>query len=134
MANRVVLGAARGTFGLFVSKPGLNVLTCDDEDLLFASNQGGTFLQVLAKGSVTLNSSTGSSLIVDVPSAGSGDYLGVFWQRSDGTTAKSRDNFNDYKISVTQTFPSAGITRCTFETTSNTDQSITYLITTMRAS
>lgn len=133
MVDRVVLGEARGSFGLWVSKPTEPVLTCGDEDLLFATDSGGIFLQVLAKGEVTLNAS-GSSLIIDVPSAGSGDYLAVYWQRSTSSVATSRDNFNDYKITVTQTFPTSTTTRCTFATTSNTDQSISYLITTLRAS
>ena len=42
MANRVILGKGRGTggsdYGLWISKPGKEVLTCDPEDLMFDSN------------------------------------------------------------------------------------------------
>jgi len=41
MANRIVLGKGRGTsgtdYGLWISKPGKDVLTCDPEDLMFDS-------------------------------------------------------------------------------------------------
>ena len=39
MANRVLLGNRGGTYGLFVSKPGANVLTCDEEDMLLDSRR-----------------------------------------------------------------------------------------------
>ena len=61
MANRILLGNKGGTYGLFVSKPTVNVLTCDDEDLLFDSRKG-KFAQVLAN-----QAGTGSSQSVTVP-------------------------------------------------------------------
>tara|TARA_R100001443_G_scaffold5400_1_gene14193 strand:+ start:13827 stop:14354 length:528 start_codon:yes stop_codon:yes gene_type:complete len=40
MANRVLIGnRTSGGYGLYVSKANSNVLTCDDKDLLFSSNQ-----------------------------------------------------------------------------------------------
>jgi len=47
MANRVLLGkgtSARGTsdYGLWVSKPGQDVLTCTDDNLIFDMDKGGT--------------------------------------------------------------------------------------------
>lgn len=57
MANRVLLGkgtTARGTsnYGLWVSKPGQNVETCAQDQLLFDSTLD-TYGQVLARGSVS---------------------------------------------------------------------------------
>ena len=74
MANRILLGNRGGTYGLFVSKPTVNVLTCDDEDLLFDSRKG-KFAQVLAN-----QNGTGSAQSVTVPA---GKRLMVFINPSD---------------------------------------------------
>ena len=48
MANRILLGqgtTARGgtsKYGLWVSKPGQNVLSCSDDNLIFDMDKGGT--------------------------------------------------------------------------------------------
>ena len=47
MANRVLLGKgtrARGTsnYGLWISRPGKDVLTCSDDQLIFDTDKGGT--------------------------------------------------------------------------------------------
>ena len=48
MANRVLLGQGTtqrgGTskYGLWVSKPGQNVLTCSDDNLIFDMDKGGS--------------------------------------------------------------------------------------------
>ena len=56
MANRLVLGKGRSTtgsdYGLWVSKPGKDVLTCDPEDLMFDSLDR-KYGEVLAAGSFT---------------------------------------------------------------------------------
>lgn len=56
MANRLILGKGRGTsgtdYGLWVSKPGKDVLTCDPEDLLFDSNNR-KYGEILASGTFT---------------------------------------------------------------------------------
>ena len=66
MANRLVLGKGRGTsgtdYGLWVSKPGKDVLTCDPEDLLFDSNNR-KYGEILASG--TFSQST--TVVVDAP-------------------------------------------------------------------
>ena len=74
MANRVLLGNRGGTYGLFVSKPGSNVVSCDDEDLMFDSRKG-KFAQVLAN-----QNGTGSSQSVTVPA---GKRLMLFINPSD---------------------------------------------------
>ena len=61
MANRILLGNRGGTYGLFVSKPGSNVISCDDEDLMFDSRKG-KFAQVLAN-----QNGSGSAQSVTVP-------------------------------------------------------------------
>lgn len=47
MANRVLLGkgtSARGTsnYGLWISRPGKDVLTCSDDELIFDTDAGGS--------------------------------------------------------------------------------------------
>ena len=49
MANRVQLGKRGSEYGLWVSKPGANVLTCDQEDMLFDSTNMD-YGQTLARG------------------------------------------------------------------------------------
>ena len=74
MANRILLGNRGGTYGLFVSKPGSNVISCDDEDLMFDSRKG-KFAQVLAN-----QNGSGSSQSVTVPA---GKRLMLFINPSD---------------------------------------------------
>ena len=49
MANRVLLGQRGSEYGLWVSKPGSNVATCDPEDMLFDSTNMD-YGQTLARG------------------------------------------------------------------------------------
>lgn len=43
MANRLLLGnRSSGGYGLYISRPGANVLTCDDTDLIFTSETTGS--------------------------------------------------------------------------------------------
>ena len=51
MANRVQLGKRGSEYGLWISKPGANVLTCDQEDMLFDSTNMD-YGQTLARGFV----------------------------------------------------------------------------------
>ena len=74
MANRILLGNRGGTYGLFVSKPGSNVISCDDEDLMFDSRKG-KFAQVLAN-----QNGSGSAQSVTVPA---GKRLMLFINPSD---------------------------------------------------
>lgn len=66
MANRIVLGKGRNTtdtdYGLWISKPGKDVLTCDPEDLLFDSNNR-KYGEVLASGVF----SGSASVVVEAP-------------------------------------------------------------------
>lgn len=69
MANRVVMGSARGAIGLWVSKPGFDVLTTADENLLFS--MGGRLTTVLASGSVSFAPNSAGSTI-NIPLATNG--------------------------------------------------------------
>ncbi len=51
MANRVLLGERGSDYGLWISKEGENVLTCDPEDMLFDSTNMD-YGQTLARGFV----------------------------------------------------------------------------------
>jgi hypothetical protein len=68
MANRVLLGK-RGSsdYGLWVSKSGANVLTCDDDDLIFNSD--------VAEGSNVIKSGT---LAITVGSSTNTDYYSSY--------------------------------------------------------
>tara|TARA_Y100000361_G_scaffold148688_1_gene161902 strand:- start:1228 stop:1752 length:525 start_codon:yes stop_codon:yes gene_type:complete len=61
MANRVLLGNRGGDYGLFVSKPGTNVLTCDEEDMLLDSRRKEIVSNPLQSGSSTITFSGTSS-------------------------------------------------------------------------
>ena len=49
MANRGLLGKRGSEYGLWVSKPGSNVVSCDPEDMLFDSTNMD-YGQTLARG------------------------------------------------------------------------------------
>ena len=50
MTNRVVLGARGSEMGIWVSKPGYNVLTASEADMLLSSNQ--TTAQIVQTGRI----------------------------------------------------------------------------------
>lgn len=52
MANRVCLGNRNGVSGLFVSRPGYDVLTADDANLMFDSRTRGIWVH--SRGSASL--------------------------------------------------------------------------------
>ena len=94
MANRILLGNRGGTYGLFVSKPGSNVISCDDEDLMFDSRKG-KFAQVLAN-----QIGSGSAQSVTVPA---GKRLMLFINPSDSRcrhTATQTVSTNTMSITV----------------------------------
>ena len=94
MANRILLGNRGCTYGLFVSKPGSNVISCDDEDLMFDSRKG-KFAQVLAN-----QNGSGSAQSVTVPA---GKRLMLFINPSDSRcrhTATQTVSTNTMSITV----------------------------------
>lgn len=70
MANRVCLGARSGAQGLWISKPGFNVLTAGVDDLLFSTDNPQ--LQVVQTGSLAC--ANGSTASLGIPNLG---YLPV---------------------------------------------------------
>ena len=73
MSGRVLLGkgtTARGSsnYGLWVSKPGAEVTTCDEQDLLFDSTKP-RHGQVLKSGQASAVSGTNSTVEVTVPAS-----------------------------------------------------------------
>lgn len=52
MANRVLIGTKEGSHGLYVSKPGVDVITASPQDLAFDSRLGN-YASVLVSGTTT---------------------------------------------------------------------------------
>ena len=129
MSERVLLGKAtteRGgssVFGLWVSKPGAEVKTCDEQDLLFDSTKP-RHGQVLKSGQASAVSGTNSTVQVTVPaSTNVMVYLG-------GNT-----NFNKAVslMTVAQTISTNTMT-LTFSTSSSVGIATPYIITSLEAS
>ena len=129
MSKRVLLGKAtteRGgssVFGLWVSKPGAEVKTCDEQDLLFDSTKP-RHGQVLKSGQASAVSGTNSTVEVTVPaSTNVMVYLG-------GNT-----NFNKAVslMTVAQTISTNTMT-LTFSTSSSTGIATPYIVTSLEAS
>ncbi|WP_274426739.1 hypothetical protein [Chelativorans sp. YIM 93263] len=67
MANRVVFGARGGSqYGVYISKPGFNVLTAGINNLLFHPDQDS--LQFVVTGSV--NITNGNPVTISIPNLG----------------------------------------------------------------
>ena len=45
MTNRVLFGQRNGVFGLWISKPGYDVLTADWNDMMFFTDQGKVYAE-----------------------------------------------------------------------------------------
>lgn len=66
MANRVVLGQRSiNQFGLFISKPGFNVLTCQPHEMLYHAAYSS--IQVIASGSFSIAGPGGSYYDLAIP-------------------------------------------------------------------
>ena len=77
MANRVLLGKRGSDYGLWVSKPGANVLTCDEEDMLIDANRAEIVSQPLDSGTGTVVFS-GTSSAWNYNNTNSGGVSGSF--------------------------------------------------------
>ncbi len=83
MANRVLLGERNGDYGLWISKPGQNVLTAGDGQLLFSPDF--PILQVLYSQIIQTSGSGGSAnYTVSWPDPG---YYAFAWCFSDQANA-----------------------------------------------
>ncbi|WP_113154790.1 hypothetical protein [Nitratireductor sp. OM-1] len=68
MPDRVLIGARGADSGLFISKPGFDVTTAADEQLVFRTTAGFETLQVVQTARVYLT--TGSPVTITVPNLG----------------------------------------------------------------
>ena len=57
MSQRVLLGKKGSTYGLFISKPGVNVTSADSDQLIFDSTAKG-YGQAIFKETITLSRGT----------------------------------------------------------------------------
>lgn len=67
MTNRVLLGAKGGTHGLYVSKPGVDVVTAGDNDLMVSTNRKA--MQVVQNG-VIGDPGISATIDIAIPSLG----------------------------------------------------------------
>ncbi len=72
MTNRIILGHGRGSVGFWVSKPGWDVLTCPDEQLLFG--MGGRMSQILTTGVLYFGANS-AGVQLSAPLAGTNGYI-----------------------------------------------------------
>ena len=72
MTNRVLLGSRSNVFGFYVSKPGLDVLTCTDDQMMFSSLRHTN--QLAQKGSVLMTGTSGEARYVDISIISLGYY------------------------------------------------------------
>lgn len=98
MANRVLLGNRSGSLGIFVSRPGYNVLTAGPDELLMSTDLQN--LQVMHSGSF---STSGGSTGVSWPAFGFRPYLLVQGVR--GITSITYTSSNSATIVVGATQP-----------------------------
>ena len=66
MSNRILLGQKGSEYGLWISKPGIDVTNANVEDLLFSSSFGTRYGQFLAKGFHTFTSALEDTFSVEV--------------------------------------------------------------------
>lgn len=86
MANRVLLGKKGTEYGLWISKPGVDVTTANTDQLLFSSsNSAFKYGQVLAKGSHTFPTTAGSTHSVTVTMPTNKEPY-VFWYTDTNST------------------------------------------------
>jgi hypothetical protein len=76
MTNRIIIGQRNSLYGLWVSKPGANVVSAPESDLLFSMSGG--MLQVFQKGSFTIP--VGGNANISLPGSSSvGDPICFVW-------------------------------------------------------
>jgi len=116
MANRVLIGERGSDYGLFISKPGSNVISADRKDLIFDSTDLRTsaihgikevsISSGSSSGSVNLNSN-GSSMgfipFVLWTEISGNDVLGQKWHFGFDWTTGTSSIGSDYMCEVTNT-------------------------------
>ena len=136
MANRVLLGnRSTGGYGMYVSRPGNNVLDCANDKLMFNTNSGETGSNFFSAGHfqiVPVSGGTGSTAPVisqtSTPSANSTatlTYLGIAsttvmpWGVRTSVTNNTRGTF---------AYSSIGSTSTTLTNTNSNQSSITSIL------
>jgi hypothetical protein len=124
MANRVLLGEKNSLYGLYISRPGKNVLTCTEDELIFNMDDGaagtikGLFqLQPVTgtSASATTSVSAGATATVSITNLGWTNgiipyALGAIGTGSSNASANMNFNigsFSNTGISITNTTSSA---------------------------
>jgi hypothetical protein len=73
MANRVLLGQRGGAFGLWVSRPGVDVVTAGEDDMLFSSGDTENFM--IIDSGVIGDPGAGATSTVSIPSMGFSPFV-----------------------------------------------------------
>jgi hypothetical protein len=129
MANRVLLGQKGSDYGLWVSKPGKNVLTANDpEDMLFSSTSAtNQYGEVLARGSYTFGSTSGETTSVTVTMRDNTEPY-VIWYYQVSSTYTPINIFTS-SIETTYSFPSTNSCTIQFKKYGGVSGIVVYIIT-----
>lgn len=104
MANRVLLGKKGTEYGLWISKPGIDVTTAGVDDLLFSSSDSAyKYGQVLAQGSHTFPATAGSTHTVTVTMPANKEPY-VFWYSSLSSTTFTPVSVLEGDVDVSYSF------------------------------
>jgi len=98
MANRVVIGNRNGQYGLWVSKPGYDVLTTSSSNLLF--DMSGSVLQIIQSGEFSVSGTT------NIPLSNTGGItpLVIVWSKVQTYYGSTIQSFPDkFNVNVTAT-------------------------------
>ncbi|SOC89987.1 hypothetical protein SAMN05216358_0003 [Rhizobium sp. AN5] len=122
MANRVLLGQRGSEMGLWVSKPGYDVLTTAERNMLFLATPSRAIraLQIVQTGLIQFPANV-ASIDVGYPFQGYIPMIVAYFGDGNAT------------FGVTMTFPNIGVLRFTRQRTDVTSDVYRYFITSMKA-
>tara|TARA_R110002110_G_scaffold140986_1_gene328605 strand:+ start:181 stop:597 length:417 start_codon:yes stop_codon:yes gene_type:complete len=92
MGNRVLLGLKGSDYGLFVSKPGGNVLSDSDVNLLLSSENSGGIAQTLMFQNIAV--SANATATQNYNSRGGGKSFFYWWINADYLGGADASNYN----------------------------------------
>lgn len=103
MTNRVLFGQRNGVFGLWVSKPGYDVLTADWNDMMFSTDQRSG--QIVQTGAIPVPSIGSLPVAVTIPNLGY--YPMVKWYLGGwvGEAELRYDSMSQIRFTFNQVFP-----------------------------
>jgi len=109
MANRVLLGKKGTEYGLWISKPGVDVTTANTDQLLFSSsNSVFKYGQVLASNTHTFSTTAGTTHSVTVTMPVNKEPY-VFWYTDSNTTYTPLSLYEAY-VDVSYSFSGSNTT------------------------